>query len=174
MPVIPPPEHDVFAPNGWARAELLEPASQKALDRAVSWAADTRWDSVRTPHLFMGLLSAGDRRVFDWCRMFGADPDSLILQFAALFTRSREAKRPIVRLNREFFSENAIRVLRTAHERMLRYERDTIGVSDLLIALFTPNESIVAGCFADAGLPSERLAAMAAAAEERKSGPESR
>lgn len=174
MAVIPPPEHDVFAPNGFVRAELLEPAAEKALQRAVCWAADTRWDSVRTPHLFMGLLSAGDRRVFDWCRLIGADADSLLLQFGVLFTRTRDVKKPLVRLNREFFSENAIRVLRTAHERTRRYERDLIGVSDLLIALFAPNGSIVAGCFENAGLPSERLAAMAIAAEERQVEPESR
>ncbi len=166
-------EPDIFAPNGWLRGEMFEPLAWKSIQRAVCWAADTRWDSVRTPHLFMGVLSVGDPHVFDWCRMIGAGPDSLLLQFASLFSRGRDTKTPIVRANREFLSENAIRCLRVAAQRALRVERD-IRLVDLLVALFAPAGGIVAGCFADVGLPPDRLAAMAVAAEERRPRPDCR
>jgi len=156
---------DIFAANGWLRSELLEETALKALQRAVCWASDTRWDSIRTPHLFMGLLSTSDRRVMEWCRMIGADADSLLLQFAALFTRTKRPPFAVVRLHREFLSENAIGVLRAASIRSLRCKHSHIRMSDLLVALFSPAGGIVAGCFADVGYPPERLAAMAVAAE---------
>src|SRR5580704_6605141 len=84
-------ESEIFAANGWLRTDLLHPMALKAVQRAVCWAADTRWESVRTPHLFMGLLSVGDRHVNEWCRMIGAGMDSLLLQFAALFTHDRDS-----------------------------------------------------------------------------------
>jgi ATP-dependent Clp protease ATP-binding subunit ClpA len=157
---------DVFAVNGWFRAELAEELAAKSLQRSVCWATDTRWDSIRTPHLFMGLLSTADRHVLEWCRMIGADADSLLLQFASLFTRKRNVAEAIVRLHREFLSENSIAVLRTAWRRAQKSNRPLIRVSDLLVALFAPAGGIVAGCFADVGLPPERLAAIAVAAEE--------
>jgi len=166
-------ESEIFATNGWLKPDVLRPMALKAVQRAVCWAADTRWESVRTPHLFMGLLSVGDRHVSEWCRMIGTDADSLLMQFATLFTHDRDAKTPIVRLNREFLSENALRVLRTAHKRAQRVGRN-IQIIDLLVALFSPAGGIVAGCFADVGYPAARLAAMAVAAEERNPAPESR
>jgi ATP-dependent Clp protease ATP-binding subunit ClpA len=165
-------EPDIFAANGWVRPEGLEPEALKAIQRAVCWAAETHWESVRTPHLFMGVLSVGDRQVREWCRMIGAGPDSLLLQFATLFSRGQETKTPVVRLNREFLSENAIRCLRAAAKRAQRGNRE-IGLIDLLVSLFSPAGGIVAGCFADVGLPPEQLAAMAVAAEERNPGPQS-
>jgi len=167
-------ESDIFAANGWLRLELLTPSVKKAMQRALCWTADTSWDSMRTPHIFMGLLSIGDRHVAEWCRMIGTEPDSLLMQFAALFTQQRDNETPLVRLNREFISENAIRVLRSAYERARRSERETIRVIDLLVAIFSSVGGIVAGCFADVGYPPQHLAAMAVAAEERNPEPEGR
>lgn len=158
---------ELFANNGWLRPEAVESSAFKALQNGVSWATDTRWDSVRTPHLFMGLLSVADRRVREWCRMVGSDPESLLLQFAALFTQPPETPSPIVRLHREFLSENTLRVLRAAHGRARDAHRDRIRNSDLLVALFAVDRGIVADCFAEVGYPAERLEALAVTAEER-------
>jgi hypothetical protein len=165
---------DVFAANGWLRLELLEPPAAKAATRAACWAIDTRWDSLRTPHLFMGLLSSGDRFVTDWCRLIGADPDGLLMQFAAMFTCPKPAAAPLVRLNREFISENAIRALRATRARSLRQGREQARTSDLLVSVVAPEGGIVAGCFAGAGLAPDRLAALALAAEGRQAGPNGR
>lgn len=157
---------DVFAANGWLRSDLLDVQSNKALQRAVCWASDTRWDSIRTPHLFMGLLSTADKRVSQWCRMIDTDADSLLLQFAALFTRPVETPVAIVRLHREFLSENSIAVLREARGRTQKGKRLLIRASDLLVAIFSCTGGIVADCFADVGYAPERLAAMAVATED--------
>jgi len=166
-------ETDIFAPNGYLKSEGLDAVALKAIQRAVCWAADTRWESVRTPHLFMGVLSVGDKHVVEWCRMIGSDPDSLLLQFASLFTRGKELQTPIVRMNREFISENAIRCLRLAFERARRVNRK-VRLIDLLVTIFSPSGGIVGGCFAEVGYPPDHLAAMAVAAEERNPRPESR
>jgi ATP-dependent Clp protease ATP-binding subunit ClpA len=158
--------NDLFASNGWLRPEAVQESAFKALQRSVRWASETGWDSVRTPHLFMGLLSVADRQVRDWCRMLGSDPDSLLLQFAAMFTQPCEIPGPLVRLHREFLSENALRVIRGAGERARLVGRSNIGIADLLIAMFSPSGSIVADCFADVGYPPERLVEFAMAAME--------
>ena len=161
---------DLFAPSGWLNADALESDGYKALQRAASWAADTRWETIRTPHIFMGLLSIGDRRIKAWCRMIGADPDSLLLQFAKLFSRPKSNPPPFGRFHREFVSENAMRSLRTAVARAGRCGRTRIAVADLLVAIFAPRHGIVPVCFADVGLEPEHLAAIAVAADERDSG----
>jgi ATP-dependent Clp protease ATP-binding subunit ClpA len=158
---------ELFAPNGWLKPETADESAFKALQRGVRWAADTGWDCVRSPHLFMGLLSVADRQVREWCKMLGSDPDALLLQFATMFRQESNASIPSVRLHREFLSENALRVLRGARERARSGRRKTISIADLLVAMFSASSGIVADCFADAGFPPEQLAAFAEAAEDR-------
>ena len=167
-------EKDIFAANGWLRLELFDPIAIKALEKTVRWATDTHWESVRTPHLFMGLLSTTDRRITDWCRMIESTIESLLLQFTTLFKRSPHTHPTLVRPHREFMSENTIRTLRHAHERMKEGGRTRIQVSDIMISLFTPTSSIVAGCFADFGYSPERLAELAVSAERLHPGPDRR
>ncbi len=54
---------DVFLPGGRLRQELLTDAAFEALKESLRLAKETRWDSVRSPHVFMGLLSAPDASV---------------------------------------------------------------------------------------------------------------
>jgi hypothetical protein len=157
--------NDVFAAGGWLRLELFEPAAVVGLKQAARWAAETRWESIRSPHLFMGLLSTNDARLREWCRSIGTDPDSLLLQFDAMFRRSQEGT-PIVRLHREFMSENLIGIVRAAHRRSLKTARELIGIGDLLVCLLTLAGGIVAGCFVDAGISAEMLESSAVAAEQ--------
>lgn len=167
MPTDVPSKHDVFAANGWFRSEAADDIAFKALQSASDWANNMGWESLRTPHIFIGLLSVADSRVREWCRMIGSDPDSLLLQFAAMFRQSSPADCPKVRLHREFISENALGVIRAAYERSRNEGRKRIRSSDLLVAMFSTSGGIVATCFADVGYPREHLAAFAAAAEQR-------
>jgi ATP-dependent Clp protease ATP-binding subunit ClpA len=165
---------DVFAAGGWLRLELFEPAAVLGLKQAAHWAAETRWESIRSPHLFMGLLSTNDARVSEWCRSIGTDADSLLLQFTAMFRRSQEES-PIVRLHREFMSENLIGVVRAARTRSQKRGSDLVGLGDLLVCLLTLAGGIVAGCFVDAGISAELLESSAVAAERSaKQAPNSR
>jgi ATP-dependent Clp protease ATP-binding subunit ClpA len=167
-------EPDIFAANGWLLLDAFDSYAYRALKRGASWTVDTRWDSVRTPHLLMGVLSTGHRHVQEWCRLMGADADSLLIQFASLFMREPNRPVPLIRLNREFISENAIRCLRHAAIRARRACRK-IRLIDLIVAVLSPaGGTIVSGCFAEAGLSPDHLTALAVAAEERNPTPRPR
>ena len=54
------PEDDIFLPSGRVRGDIADPATACALRESLAHARATNWDSVRTPHVFMGLMSAPD------------------------------------------------------------------------------------------------------------------
>src|SRR5262249_46675180 len=79
------PLDDVFLPGGRLRGELLTGDATSALHEAVRFARETRWDSVRSPHVFMGLLSVPDASVRNWGERLKADLPNLLGQFQELF-----------------------------------------------------------------------------------------
>ncbi len=48
---------DIFAPGGGLRLDLLEESAASAVRESIRLARETRWDSLRSPHIFMGLLA---------------------------------------------------------------------------------------------------------------------
>src|SRR5204863_9535251 len=78
-------EDDVFLPGGRIRPGRLAPATADALDSAIRLARETRWDCVRSPHIFMGLLANPDPVVSVWGQRLGADLSKLLGQFQELF-----------------------------------------------------------------------------------------
>lgn len=156
---------DIFLPSGRLRPELLDEASTRVLREALAHTRVTNWDSVRTPHLFMGLLAAPDSGVFKWASRLGADVPGLLEQFRELFFQQNADSVPPLLLNREFLSDNVIRLLRDAHTRAIQYGRDQITPMDLLITLFTTPNSIVAECFERIGVTAAKLTEIAVLAE---------
>ena len=73
-------------------------------------------------------------------------------------------------LNREFLSDNVIRVLRDSHARARDYGRSHFTQMDLLITLFTAPNSIVAECFERIGVTAARLTELAVLAERESPG----
>ena len=57
---------DIFLPSGHLSPDILDEATIRVLREASAQTRSTNWDSVRTPHLFMGLLAAPDSGVFKW------------------------------------------------------------------------------------------------------------
>jgi len=57
-------QDDVFLPGGQLRTDLLSEEALQALQESGRFARETRWDSVRSPHLFMGLLAVPDAGVW--------------------------------------------------------------------------------------------------------------
>src|SRR5262245_27497368 len=51
-------DDDIFLPSGQLRPDAVDDATAQALDEALCFTRATNWDSVRTPHLFMGMLAA--------------------------------------------------------------------------------------------------------------------
>lgn|GEM_PF-265444 len=156
---------DIFLPSGRLSPDVLDEATARVLRESLAHTRATNWDSVRTPHLFMGLLAAPDPNVFKWATRLGADVPGLLDQFRELFHQANAEPVPPMLLNREFLSDNVIRLLRDAHGRALDCGREQIAPMDLLITLFTTPNSIVAECFERVGVTAAKLTEIAVLAE---------
>jgi ATP-dependent Clp protease ATP-binding subunit ClpA len=156
---------DIFLPSGRLSPDILDEATATVLRESLAHTRATNWDSVRTPHLFMGLLAAPDTGVFNWAGRLGADLPGLLDQFRDLFHQENAEPVPPLLLNREFLSDNVIRLLRDAHGRAADSGRDRVSPMDLLITLFTTPNSIVAECFERIGVTAAKLTELAVLAE---------
>jgi hypothetical protein len=156
---------DIFSICGRIRPDVLSDGTTSALREALAYTRSTNWDSLRTPHLFMGLLAAPDAGVTAWADRLGANIPKLLDQFRELFYQDADPL-PALLLNREFFSDNVIRLLRDAHERAADFGRDYITQFDILITLFATPNNIVAECFERIGLAASRITEVAVLAEQ--------
>lgn len=161
---------DVFAPGGNLRLKLLSEPAARALSESVRLAHETRWDSLRSPHIFMGLLAEPDAGMRDWGVRLGADLSKLLGQFQELF-HQEEGDEALLVLHREFLSDNVIRLLRQAHQRAQDNHRCHVTSMDLLISLLTAPNSIVAECFERIGVTAAKLTELAVQAEQQAGQP---
>ena len=160
------PVDDVFHPGGAIRLERLSDGASRALRESIRLARETRWDSVRSPHIFMGLLAVPDLSVQNWGQRIGADLSKLLGQFQELFHQEEGEGDAMLALNREFLSDNVIRLLRDAYNRAADHRRASITPMDLLISLLTASNSIVAECFERIGVTAAKLTELAVIAEQ--------
>jgi ATP-dependent Clp protease ATP-binding subunit ClpA len=157
---------DVFQPSGKVRLDVIDEGAGGALQESVRLAHDTRWDSIRSPHIFMGLLAAPDPSVDNWGKRLGADLPKLLEQFRELFRQEEGDANAVLLLSREFLSDNVIRLLRDALTRAQEHQRKRITPMDLLISILTAQNSIVAECFERIGVTAAKLTELAVMAEQ--------
>ena len=162
-------EDDIFQPSGRLRPDVADAACGLALRESLAHARGTNWDSVRTPHLFMGLLAAPDAGVFAWADRLGVELGRLLDQFRDLFYQDADPVPPLL-LNREFLSDNVIRLLREAYCRAVDGGRPAFTQMDLLISLFAAPNGIVAECFERTGITAAHLTELAVKAERETTG----
>jgi ATP-dependent Clp protease ATP-binding subunit ClpA len=165
------PLEDVFLPGGRIRPATLTPFAAKALEESIRLARETRWDCVRSPHIFMGLLADPDPAVCAWGQRLGADLGKLLGQFQELFHQENGDCDNVLSLHREFMSDNAIRLLREAQVRATDHGRSCITPMDMLITLLTASNSIVADCFERIGVTAAKLTEQAVIAEQQANEP---
>ena len=122
------------------------------LNEAITRQGDSL-ESVRSPHIFMGLLLNPDPGVKAWGDRLGADLGKILGQFQELFHQEEGDEAALLLLHREFLSSNVIRVLRDSYQRAVDHNRPTITPMDLLITLLTSSNSIVAECLNAAASP---------------------
>ncbi len=156
---------DIFLPGGRLRLDCFTDEALRALRESLRLTRETRWDSVRSPHVFMGLLAAPDASVRNWGERLHADLSRLLCQFQELFYQEEGEEEALLALNREFLSDNVIRLLRDACHRAMDHQREKITPMDLLISLLTASNSIVVQCFARIGLTAAKLTELAVIAE---------
>jgi len=159
------PLADIFQADGRLRQEVVTDTALDALRQALQQARETRWDSVRSPHVFMGLLAAPDPGVSNWAERIGEDLADILIKFQELFRQAESEGEPVLAINREFLSDNVIRLLREAHQRATYNHRSRITPMDLLISLLTTPNSIVAECFERIGVTAAKLTELAVIAE---------
>jgi ATP-dependent Clp protease ATP-binding subunit ClpA len=160
------PGIEIFQPDGRLRGDMFAEPTLTALHESVRSAGETRWDSLRSPHLFMGLLAVPDPAVRNWGDRLGADLPRLFDQFRELFHQDDGEGGFCLRLHREFLSDNVIRILREACQRSADNQRSEVSPMDLLISLFTTPQSIVAECFERIGVTAAKLTELAVIAEQ--------
>ena len=85
----------LFLTDGSLRPELLGEGVPAALQEAVRQAVETNWDSVRTPHVFMGLLTVPDAGVRNWGEHLQADLPDLLPCSAQSRCRSARSSYPV-------------------------------------------------------------------------------
>jgi ATP-dependent Clp protease ATP-binding subunit ClpA len=163
------PGDDIFLPGGRLRTDLVTEPAVVVLREALQMARETRWDSLRSPHVFMGLLAAPDPGVRNWAERLRMDLPKMLEQFREWFYQDDGENEPVLAMNREFFSDNAIRLLREAHGRATDNNRTRITPMDLLITLLTASNSIVAECFERMGVTAAKLTELAVLAEQHTS-----
>jgi ATP-dependent Clp protease ATP-binding subunit ClpA len=163
-------DDDIFLPGGRVRVEILDDSAAHALAESMRLARDTHWDSLRSPHVFMGLLAVPDPGMRNWGERLGADLPKLLGQFQELFHQDGEPE--VLLLGREFLSDNVIRLLRDAFQRAVDHGRAQISSMDLLISLLTAPHSIVAECFERIGVTAAKLTELAVMAEQHGDEPD--
>lgn len=157
---------DIFHPGGRLRTELLTETAAQALHESLRMARETRWESLRSPHIFMGLLATSDAGIRNWGDRLRTDLPQLIEQFREWFQQEEVAETPRLAMTREFFSDNVLRLLREAHCRARDHRRNRVTCLDILISLLTASNSIVAECFERRGMTAAKLTELAVMAEQ--------
>lgn len=161
---------DVFLPGGRLRADVLTDSATATMKEALRLAKETHWDSVRSPHVFMGLLACPDASVRNWGDRLQADLSKLLDQFQELFHQDEGEEDALLIMNREFLSDNVIQLLRDAYNRAIDHSRRQITPMDLLISLLTTPNNIVVQCFERIGVYAAKLTELAVIAEHTGGG----
>ena len=161
---------DIFLPGGRVCLEAFTPGAAAALRESLRFARETRWDSVRSPHVFMGLLAVPDASVRNWGDRLQADLSKLLDQFQELFHQDEGEEDALLIMNREFLSDNVIQLLRDAYNRAIDHSRRQITPMDLLISLLTTPNNIVVQCFERIGVYAAKLTELAVIAEHTGGG----
>jgi len=156
---------DVFEINGNLRGQIFAPTAWQAMQAAVTEALETRIPQLRAPHLFMGLISQHDPAILKWGQFLRADLKKLHTQFQELFYNSEEQEKILVRLHREFLSDQVIAMLRSANRRSCEHSRTYISTIDILTSVILDPDSVVADCFERIGIRAETLHDYALIAE---------
>jgi len=159
---------DIFGPDGRLRLEFLTQPALGALHESLNQARITNWESVRSPHVFMGLLAVPDAGIRNWGERLEEDLAHILTQFQELFRQESGESEPVLILNREFLSDNVLHLLRDSYNRATCNRRKQITPMDLLITMLTAPNSIVAECFERIGVTAAKLTELAVIAEHQE------
>ena len=136
----------LFAPDGRLRQEYFTASAVRALRAACDAAMRTGWPTLRTPHLFIGLLEEADEPIARWLSRNQLDAARLRKDFLDWFDMSEQLSAKPIHLQAECFSEHLRQALHFAYERALQRGGSPITPADLLAAVFLCEPSVVCEC----------------------------
>jgi hypothetical protein len=157
------PESEIFLANGFINRAAFTASAADAIDEAARAARATRWESICSAHLFMGLIATPDRTVGQWARQAGVGLGQRLIRFRRLFRRPGPME-PLVLAHREFITGDGIAALRNARERCEELDRSRVTPADLLWAVLAQDGCVIAR-LSDDGLPAPMLRVLLAEAE---------
>ena len=146
----------LFIPNGFVTAELFTTDAYASLKLSLKAAEATRWDTVRTPHIFMGLATRDDGLADALFAKTRHGAKDIYRAFSRAFMQRPGAEGPL-QLHREFFSDNVIRLLHRARARTAEHQETQISEKHLMMAILEDVDGIVVYTLSQVGLDAERL-----------------
>ena len=161
--------NDIFLPGGRLRLELLTDTAVNAFKESIRLARETRWDSVRSPHVFMGLLSGPTPASATGANACRPISTSSWANSRNCSIRKKVRTRPSGPQPRVSLRQCASSPPRSLQPRGRSPSRQ-ITPMDLLISLLTSPNSIVAECFERIGVTAAKLTELAVMAEHNGSG----
>lgn len=150
----------LLAANGDLNRQSFTDFGLAALEEATLLAYRSYWQDLRSPHIFLGLLTCfGSPLAVRLEQSKIVPPASLANAFlAALSNQSRlDAMLRKPKLHREFLSENALSILRQAAELARQRQARQISEDDLLRAVLEDVNGITVTMLKQVGLEPEQL-----------------
>lgn len=149
---------DIVAPDGALDRRLFEVELLGALDEAAALASRTHWADIRSPHIFLGILTRPDSRLAAHLTAGGTvDPTALAAVLIRALTGPPNPALPRPRLHREFLSENALHILRAGKLHAERRGAARSAESDVLRAILGDGANIITASLAQAGLSPQQF-----------------
>jgi ATP-dependent Clp protease ATP-binding subunit ClpA len=154
-------QRELFHTAGQPLKERFESEAWGAFDRAADSARIGGWESIRTPHLFVGLLRGEDAVIHRWANFVPIDGPQLANEIERLFRCELPGRPGTLPVHREFFSNGLLAVLQQAAHRASQRGCPFIAPSDLLHALLSHRDSIVSETLETAGIcPAEWISLL--------------
>lgn len=158
----------LFTSEGRLRQECFSRPALRAVRAAMDAASRTGWPSIRTPHLFIGLLEEADEAIVHWLARNQLDGAQLRQTFLELFDQSHSSTGPRLGWQRSCFSNHLLEILDQAHQRAFQRGASAITSADLLASVLTCAPSVVVECLRREGYDVARLVSSA----QKLSGPD--
>lgn len=145
-------------PNGALNQGLFEADAWSACEEAALMAYRSHWAELRSPHLFLGILNRrGSKLAKHLAAVLTIDANQLATTLLVALARNPDASLRPPKLNREFLSENALLVLRKAHELAQGRQAPQIKERDLLEAIVTIPSNIITLSLRQSGIDPSKL-----------------
>jgi len=149
---------DVVTAGGALDRRLFDDASWQALESAAILAWKTNWPEIRSPHVFLGMLTRDDSWVAGQLRQHTeVSPTQLAQLLVQGFTGPIDLVRPPPPLHRDCLSENVLRILQGGLQLAVQRGRSQIGETELLETMLADRANIVTQSFARIGITARQL-----------------